>query len=70
MDYPIHIDTIKMELSILYLKGFQVKFSIKCRIFVPEDCFISANSLNPFVAFHLGLHCMPNYLTSIQNEKG
>ena len=27
MDYPIHIDTIRMELSILYLKGLSVKVS-------------------------------------------
>ena len=25
MDYPIHIDTINMELSILYFKGLLVK---------------------------------------------
>ena len=27
MDYPINIDTISMELSILYFKGSQVKLS-------------------------------------------
>ena len=38
--------------------------------------FVSANSVNPdvlppYVAFHLGLHCLPEYLsTVIQNEKG
>ena len=26
MDYPIHTDTISMELSILYLKGLPVKY--------------------------------------------
>ena len=30
MEYPIHIDTINMELSILHLKGLSVKISIKC----------------------------------------
>ena len=29
MDYPIHIDTLSMELSILYFKGLPVKISIK-----------------------------------------
>ena len=28
MEYPKHIDTISMELSILYFKGFSVKISI------------------------------------------
>ena len=43
MDYPLHINTIRMELSILYFnmfKGLQVKISIKRCNFVPEDCFI------------------------------
>ena len=38
MDYPIHIDTISMELSILYFKGLPVKISIKY-LSVPEDFF-------------------------------
>ena len=29
MDYPIHIDAISMELSILYFKGLLVKISLK-----------------------------------------
>ena len=71
MFYPIHIDIISMELSILYFKGSQVK---RC-ISVPEDCFILANSadpdeMQPYVVFHRGLHCLPKYLfTSIQNVK-
>ena len=39
IDYPIHIDTTSMESPILYFKGLPVKFSIKCCISVPEDCF-------------------------------
>ena len=32
--------------------------------------FILANSADPALAFHLGLHCKPKYLwTWIQNEK-
>ena len=29
MDYPIHIDTISMDLSILYFKGLPAKYFIK-----------------------------------------
>ena len=39
MDCPIHINTLSMELSILYFKGLQVKISMKWGISVPEDCF-------------------------------
>ena len=78
MDYAIHIDTIRIELSILYFKGLLGKFSIKLCIICPEGCFILANSADPdemapFVAFHLGLHCLPKYMYTymcIQNEKG
>ena len=35
MDYPIHIDTLSMELFILYFKGFPVKISIKWYISAP-----------------------------------
>ena len=64
-DYPIHIDTISMELSIFYSKGLPVKISIKRCISVNEDCvLILANSADPDemppnAAFHLGLHCLP-----------
>ena len=67
MDYPIHIDTISMELSILYFKGLPVKMSITWCNSVHEDCvFILANSADPDemlpnAAFHLGLHCFPKY---------
>ena len=47
MDYPIHIDTISMELSILYFKGSHVKISIKCCMSVPEDCFYLGKQCRP-----------------------
>ena len=65
MDYPIHIDTMSMEWSIVYFNGSLVKM-----------VFIWVNSADPdkmpsYVAFHLGLHCLPKYLfTGIQNVKG
>ena len=55
MNFPIYIDTISMDMSILYFTGSLVKISI---------FFILANSADPdemlhYVAFHLGLHCLP-----------
>ena len=63
MDYHIHIDTISMELSILYFKGLLVLISLKRCISVTEDCFILANTADPdemlpYAAFHQGLHCL------------
>ena len=46
MDYSVHIDTISMELSILYFKGFQVKVSIK-NISDNEDCFYLSKQCRP-----------------------
>ena len=67
MDYPIHIDTISMELSNLYFKGSQVKTVF---YFHSQRLFSSKQTVH-YAAFHLGLHCLPKYLsTSIQNEKG
>ena len=49
MDYPIHIDTISIVLSILYLKGLPVKISINDVhwISVPEDCFYLSKLCRP-----------------------
>ena len=59
MDFPIHIDTISVELSIVYFKGSHVE----------------ANSADPdemqhYAAFHLGLHCLPKYLFTRPVYKG
>ena len=67
MDYPIPIDTITMELSIMYFKGLQVKISLKLYIFCHQDCFIVSNSADPdemlpYAAFHLNFHCFLKYL--------
>ena len=43
MDYPIHIDTICMELSILYFKGLPVKLFIN-DVLSLTIVFILANS--------------------------
>ena len=39
LDFPIHIDTINMELPIVFFKGSQVVFSKLSSISVPEGCF-------------------------------
>ena len=76
MDYPIHIDTISMELSILYFKKLSVKLFLNDVFLFPKIVFNFANSADPdemptYAAYHLGLHCLPKYLfTGIQNEKG
>ena len=62
MDFPIHIDTISTDLSILYFNGSHVKISKFLNIF-----FILANSADPdeiphVAVFHLGLLCLPMYL--------
>ena len=63
MDYSINIDTIRMELFILYFKGLQVKTAIKiCTcISVSKDCnfaFLTNNvdsdeMLHVTMSFHL-----------------
>ena len=80
MEYPIHINTISMGLSILYFKGLPVKASIyKMMYYCPRRLFLSLKIENsadpdemlPYVAFHLGLHCLPKYpFISIQNGMG
>ena len=50
MDNPIHIDTVKMELIILYLKGFQVKISIKWCIFGSRRLFYFGKQCRPLCA--------------------
>ena len=76
MDYPNHIDTIRMELCILYLKGLLVKISIRWCISFADIFFYHRNNADsdempPNAAFHLGLHCLPKYLfAGIQSKKG
>ena len=39
MEFSIHIDTIKMGLPILYLKGSQVEVSVVLCISITDGCF-------------------------------
>ena len=78
MDFPIHIDTIIMGLSIVYFKGSQVDFlNYQVHVFqFGKVVLILANSADPDemqhdVAFHLSLHCLPKYLvTDFKYTKG
>ena len=54
IDYPIHIDTISMELFILCSNGSKVKVSKLCLI---KIVFCCANSAD--LAIHLNIHCSP-----------
>ena len=56
-----------MGLSILYFKGSQVEFPNNYVLQSLMIVFMIANSAGPdemphFVAFHLGLHCLPKVL--------
>ena len=76
MDFPIHIDTIRMGLSISHFKESQVEFSKLWCISVPEGFLILANSAYPDkmqhnAAFQLGLHCWPRFVfRGFQYTKG
>ena len=77
MDYPIHIDTFSMELTILYFKGLPVKISIKWWTSVLEDWFVLGKQYRPWWNVPLwGISSgsslfakVPVYLC-IKNEKG
>ena len=64
MDFPIHIDAISMDLSILHFKGSHSEFSQLWRISALEGCISLSKSAHPdemqqCAAFHQGLHCLP-----------
>ena len=66
MDYPIHIDTISIELSILHLKGLPVKFLYNDVFLSLMIVFILAKSAEPEMIRHF--ICV--FAVSIQNTKG
>ena len=79
MDFPIHIDTINIGLSIMYIKGLDLKgriFEIMMYFYPSKVVIVLANSSDPdemqhYAAFHLGLHCLPKYpFRGFQNTKG
>ena len=56
-----------MELPICILRDFNAgQHFCKISISVPEDCFYLSkhadpDEMQPYAAFHLGLHCLPKY---------
>ena len=76
MDYPIHIDTISMELFMMYFSGHQSNF-------LQNDVFTSLNivftlannadhnKMHPYVVFQLILTvCQRSRCSGTQNVKG
>ena len=64
MDYPIHIDTNNIDMSILKLKGLPVNNSINgvllfLNIVVVVTNSADNNEMPPCVTFHLCLHLFP-----------
>ena len=60
MDFPIHIDAISIKLPIVYFKGSQVVFlCLKVILILAKSA--DPDEMQHYAAFHLGLHCLPNY---------
>ena len=62
MDFPIHINTISMDLSILYFKGTQVKITnfntfLYLKIILANSA--DSDEMPHYMVFHLGLHRLP-----------
>ena len=76
MDFPIQVYTIRMGLFIIYFKGLNVKISKKSCTSVHDNFVYPSSSAGPvempqFVAFHMGLHCLPKYpVRVVQVTKG
>ena len=60
MDYPIHVDRISMQLSILFYR-VACQNVYKFIFFVPKDSFYLSKA-DLYVTFHLGFHWLPMYL--------
>ena len=66
MEFPIKINTTRMGLSIIYLRGHKWKFKKKYVLQSLKIVSILANSagldeMPHFEPFHLGLHFLPKY---------
>ena len=63
MEFRTHINAIRMGLPIIYFKASHPNNYVFQSL---KIAFILAKSVGPdemprFVAFHLGLHCLPKY---------
>ena len=68
IEFSIKLCTKKSGWSIVYIQGSQVIFTKQHSIFPLKIHSVSENSADPYeishyVAFNLGLHCLPKYLT-------
>ena len=64
MECSKKVDTITIGWSIVYIEGLQVIKSKNIIFLSLRIDFVLANStdtdeMSPYVAFHLGLHCLP-----------
>ena len=69
MKFPIKINTVYSEWSILYVEGSQVILSKTYYISFSEIDFVLISSADPiempqYALLHLGLHCLPKYCGS------
>ena len=70
IDFPKYIDTTRMGESIMCYMGYRLEFITSGVFMSLKIVFILANSADPYVAFHMDVHCLPMYpFTGIQNEK-
>ena len=61
MDFPIHIITISMDLSILYLMGhINIYLYVKINFNLANSA--DRDEMTHYAAFHVGLHCLPKYM--------
>ena len=65
--------TIRMDLSIIHLKGshFQIMMASVTEVFFTLISSVDPAEMPPYAIFHLGLHYLSNYpLRGFQNTKG
>ena len=60
MDLPIHIDTISMELPIVYFKRLHDVF-LPLKVVLILSNSVDTDEIQHYASFHLGLHCLPKY---------
>ena len=73
---PLRINAIKMVCLLYMLRGHRTEFPNYDVFLSLKIVMVSANSIDPdemtrYVAFHLGLYCLPKYpFMGFQNTKG
>ena len=67
VEFPVQINTIKMRLSIVYLRGHRLQFPnynvfLTLRFVFTIKKGVSLDEMPHAAAFHLGLHFSPKHL--------